>query len=46
LFSWLDIYAQANNLLNSQKIAPIGYPSLPFNARAGLRLRWGIGSGR
>jgi len=46
LLSWLDIYAQANNLLNSQKIAPIGYPSLPFNARAGLRLRWGIGSGR
>jgi vitamin B12 transporter len=46
LASWLDIYAQANNLLNSQRIAPIGFPSLPFNTRAGLRLRWGIGSGR
>ncbi len=46
VFNWLDIYAQANNLLNSQQIAPIGFPSLPFNVRAGLRLRWGIGSGR
>ncbi len=46
LLNWLDIYAQAENLLNSQHIAPIGYPSLPFTLRAGLRLRWGPGSGR
>ncbi|MGA8632855.1 MAG: TonB-dependent receptor, partial [Terracidiphilus sp.] len=45
LFSWLDIYAQAENLLDNQHIAPIGYPSLPFNIHAGLRLRWGPGSG-
>jgi vitamin B12 transporter len=45
LFSWMDIYAQADNLVNSQHIAPIGYPSLPFNIHAGLRLRWGPGSG-
>ena len=45
LFSWMDIYAQADNLLDNQHIAPIGYPSLPFNIHAGLRLRWGPGSG-
>jgi len=44
-FTWLDIYAQAENLTDSQHIAPIGYPSLPFTIRAGLRLRWGPGSG-
>ncbi len=45
LFKWMDIYAQAENLLDNQHIAPLGYPSLPFNARTGLRLRWGPGSG-
>ncbi len=45
VFSWLDVYGQAENLLDDQHIAPIGYPSLPFNFRAGLRLRWGPGSG-
>jgi iron complex outermembrane receptor protein/vitamin B12 transporter len=45
LLNWLDIYAQAENLLNDQHIAPIGYPSLPFTVRTGLRLRWGPGSG-
>ena len=44
--SWMDVYAQAENLLNSQHIAPIGYPSLPFATRIGLRLRWGPGSSR
>ncbi len=44
-FNWLDVYAQAENLIDSHKIAPIGYPSLPFTLRAGLRLRWGPGSG-
>ncbi len=45
LFSWMDIYAQADNLLDNQHIAPIGFPSLPFNFHTGLRLRWGPGSG-
>jgi len=44
IYSWLDVYAQAENLLNTRHIAPIGYPSLPFNVRGGLRLRWGPGS--
>jgi len=45
LKSWMDVYAQAENLLDNQHIAPIGYPSLPFTVRTGLRLRWGPGSG-
>jgi vitamin B12 transporter len=45
LFNWMDVYAQAENLLDSGHIAPIGYPSLPFNVCGGLRLRWGPGSG-
>ena len=44
VLSWMDIYAQAENLLNDQHIAPIGYSSLPFTIRTGLRLRWGPGS--
>ncbi|MFY9853793.1 MAG: TonB-dependent receptor, partial [Terracidiphilus sp.] len=45
ILSWLDFYTQAENLMNNQHIAPIGYPSLPFTVRTGLRLRWGPGSG-
>jgi len=45
LRSWVDVYAQAENLLNNEHIAPVGYQSLPFNLRVGLRLRWGPGSG-
>jgi vitamin B12 transporter len=45
VFSWLEVYAQAENLLDNQHIAPIGYPSLPFTVRGGVRLRWGPGSG-
>ena len=45
LLNWLDVYAQGENLLDNQHIAPIGYPSLPFAARAGLRIRWAPGSG-
>jgi iron complex outermembrane receptor protein/vitamin B12 transporter len=41
LLSWLNIYAQAENLTSSSHIAPIGYPSLPLNARIGLRIEWG-----
>jgi iron complex outermembrane receptor protein/vitamin B12 transporter len=44
LLSWVSIYAQAENLLNNQHIAPIGYPSLPLTARFGLKLQWGPGS--
>jgi iron complex outermembrane receptor protein/vitamin B12 transporter len=41
---WVDVFAQAENLLDNQHIAPIGFPSLPFTVRIGLRLRWGPGS--
>jgi iron complex outermembrane receptor protein/vitamin B12 transporter len=43
LFTWLGIYGRAENLTNDQHIAPIGYPSLPFTVRAGLKISWGIG---
>ncbi len=46
LRSWVGIYGQAENLTNNQHIAPIGYVSLPFNFRAGLRLQWGKGTHR
>jgi iron complex outermembrane receptor protein/vitamin B12 transporter len=46
LFNWLGIYAQVENLTNSQHIAPIGYPSLPLNGRIGLKIQWGLGSKR
>ena len=45
LRNWVDIYAEAENLLDNQHIAPIGYPGLPFTVRTGLRIRWGPGSG-
>lgn len=37
IFDWMGIYARADNLLSNQHMAPIGYPSLPMNFRAGLR---------
>lgn len=46
LRSWIDLFVQANNLASDRHIAPIGYLSLPMTFRAGLRLRWGIGSPR
>ena len=39
--SRMSIYGQAENLLSNQHIAPIGYPSLPFNFRVGLRIQVG-----
>jgi vitamin B12 transporter len=42
----IAIYAQAQNLLSQQHIAPIGYPSLPFNFRVGLRLRLSKSTGQ
>jgi iron complex outermembrane receptor protein/vitamin B12 transporter len=46
LLSWLNVYAQAENLTDSRHIAPIGYPSLPFNLRTGLRIEWTKASGQ
>ncbi|MGD0631111.1 MAG: TonB-dependent receptor, partial [Terracidiphilus sp.] len=46
LLTWLGVYAQAENLTNSQHIAPIGYPSLPLTVRVGLKIAWGIGAGK
>jgi iron complex outermembrane receptor protein/vitamin B12 transporter len=42
---WMSVYAQAENLTNNQHIAPIGYPSLPFTVRSGIRIAWGLGEG-
>lgn len=39
--SWLGVYGQLNNLLSDQHISPIGYTSLPFNMRVGLRFTLG-----
>ena len=46
LLPWLGVYGLAENLTNSQHIAPIGYPSLPMTVHAGLRIQVGKGSGR
>jgi iron complex outermembrane receptor protein/vitamin B12 transporter len=40
LLPWLKVYGQAENLTNNQHITPIGYPSLPFTVRTGLRIEW------
>jgi iron complex outermembrane receptor protein/vitamin B12 transporter len=40
---WVGVYAQLDNLLSDQHIGPIGYPSLPFTFRTGLRIAWGPG---
>ena len=37
----LAIYAQLDNLTSNKRIGPIGYPSLPFTFRVGLRLAIG-----
>jgi len=37
----IAVYGQAENLTNNQHIGPIGYPSLPFNFRLGLRVMVG-----
>ena len=46
LLDWLGIYLRAENLTNNQHIAPIGYPSLPFTLRGGIKIAWGPGSGK
>jgi vitamin B12 transporter len=40
LLPWLSVYGQMENLTNNQHIAPVGYPSLPFSVRTGLRFEW------
>lgn len=37
----VTVYTQLDNLLSQQHIGPIGYPSLPFAVRAGLKIRIG-----
>ena len=39
--AWLAIYAQLDNFLSQQHISPIGYTSLPFSIRTGLRFTLG-----
>ena len=41
LLSWISAYTQLDNLTSNKKIAPIGYPSLPFTYRLGLRIALG-----
>jgi iron complex outermembrane receptor protein/vitamin B12 transporter len=38
---WLGFYAIAENLTSSQHTGPIGYPTLPFSVRSGVKLQWG-----
>ena len=44
--SWLAAYAQLDNLTGNKRIGPIGYPSLPFTFRVGLRLALGHGANK
>ena len=44
--SWLAAYAQLDNLTSDKRIAPVGYPSLPFTFRVGLRLSIGHGANK
>jgi iron complex outermembrane receptor protein/vitamin B12 transporter len=37
----ITVFADLGNLLSQQHIGPIGYPSLPFTFRAGLKVRIG-----
>jgi vitamin B12 transporter len=41
LLSAISVYAQLDNLTGNKKIGPIGYPSLPFTYRVGLRISVG-----
>lgn len=40
---WLGVYTQLDNLVSDQHIGPIGYPSLPFTFRSGMRFAFGPG---
>ena len=41
LKDWVAVYAQLDNLVSDQHIGPIGYPSLPFTFRTGMRFAIG-----
>ena len=38
---YVSVFTQLDNLLSQQHIGPIGYTSLPFTVRAGLKIRLG-----
>ena len=40
---WSSVYTQLDNLTSNQHIGPIGYPSLPFTFRTGLRFSLKLG---
>jgi len=44
--SWVGAYAQLDNLTSNKKTGPIGYPSLPFTFRVGLRFTIGHSSSK
>jgi vitamin B12 transporter len=44
--SWVAAYTQLDNLTGNKRIGPIGYPSLPFTFRVGLRFTIGHSSGK
>jgi vitamin B12 transporter len=37
----VTVFTELDNLLSQQHMGPIGYPALPFTARAGLKIRIG-----
>ena len=37
----MQLFTQMENLLDNQRIGPIGYPGLPFTVRAGVKARLG-----
>jgi vitamin B12 transporter len=44
--SWVGVYAQLDNLTGNKRLGQIGYPSLPFTFRVGLRLAVGHSSNK
>jgi vitamin B12 transporter len=42
--SWVAAYTQLDNLTSNKRIGQIGYPSLPFTFRVGLRFSVGHGN--
>jgi len=46
VLSWVAAYAQLDNLTGNKRIAPLGYPSLPFTFRVGLRFTIGHSSNK
>lgn len=40
---WSSVYTQLDNLTSNQRIGPIGYPSLPFTFRTGMRFTLKLG---